>query len=99
MTELRDDIVTLLDEEGQEHSFMVLDIILVNEIEYAIMVPAEEGLTDTESEEQEAIIFRIDETDGEQALVVVEDDDEWDVVAAAWEKMVDEDDEEDEEEE
>ncbi|MDW7650707.1 MAG: DUF1292 domain-containing protein [Bacillota bacterium] len=97
MTELRDDIVTLLDEEGQEHAFMVLDIIMVNDSEYAIMVPAEEGLVNSESDEQEAIIFRIDETDGEQALVVVEDDAEWDAVAAAWEELVDSEEDEDEE--
>lgn len=94
MTEIRDDLVTLVDEEGQEHSFMVLDIILVNESEYAIMVPADEGLVDTEADEQEAVIFRIDDNDGEQMLTVVEDDAEWDAVAEAWEEMNDEEDDE-----
>lgn len=98
MTEIRDDVVTLVDEEGQEHSFMVLDIILVKENEYAIMVPAENGLVDNEADEQEAVIFRIDDNDGEQMLTVVEDDDEWDSVAEAWEEMngLEDDDEEEE---
>lgn len=96
MTELQNDVITLVDEEGKEHEFMVLDIILVNDNEYAIMVPADQGMVDTEADEQEAVIFRIDEKDGEQTLVVVEDDEEWDAVAAAWEEMADlEDDEED----
>ncbi|MCW3490409.1 DUF1292 domain-containing protein [Dethiobacter alkaliphilus] len=85
--ETRDDIVTLVDEDGQEHSFMVLDIIPVNENEYAILVPTEDGLINSESEEQEAVIFRIDEAEGEQTLTVVEDDDEWESVAQAWEEM------------
>jgi uncharacterized protein YrzB (UPF0473 family) len=89
MTELRDDVVTLVDEEGKEHSFMVLDIILVNESEYAIMVPADEEMMDAESDEQEAVIFRIDDNDGDQILTVVDDDDEWDAVAKAWEEESD----------
>lgn len=97
MTDLRDDVVTLVDEEGIEHEFMVLDIILVNESEYAIMVPANDSMVDDDSEEQEAVIFRIDDNDGEQMLTVVEDDVEWDAVAAAWEEMADDLDEEDEE--
>lgn len=94
MTELHNEVITLVDEEGKEHDFVVLDIIMVNDSEYAIMVPTEQGMADTESEEQEAVIFRIDETDGEQSLTVVEDDEEWDAVAAAWEEMADLEDEE-----
>ncbi|MCR3921857.1 MAG: DUF1292 domain-containing protein [Firmicutes bacterium] len=99
MTELHDEVVTLVDEEGKEHDFMVLDIIMVNESEYAIMIPTLATDEEVAEEEQEAIIFRIDETEGEQALTVVEDDAEWDAVAAAWEELADlGDDEEDDEE-
>ena len=103
MTEMHDDIVKLLDEEGQEHSFIVLNIIEVKENKYAIMIPVEDELN--ELDEQEAVIFRIDEQDGEQMLTVVEEGDEWEAVAEAWEEMscMEEDDEEedddDEEEE
>lgn len=86
MTEIQDDIITLVDEEGKEHDFMVLDIITVNESEYAIMVPTDQEI-DADADEQEAVIFRIDDNDGEQMLTVVEDDEEWDAVAAAWEDM------------
>lgn len=96
--EPREDIVTLVDEEGKEHSFMVLDIIPVKESEYAILVPTDNELIDNEAEEQDAVIFRIDENDGEQMLTVVEDDEEWDAVAEAWEELTDlEEDDEDEE--
>ncbi|MBS3885889.1 MAG: DUF1292 domain-containing protein [Dethiobacter sp.] len=98
MTEINDDIVKLLDEEGQEHSFVVLNIIEVKENKYAIMIPVEDELS--ELDEQEAIVFRIDENDGEQMLTVVEEGEEWEAVAEAWEEMsrIDEDDEEYDEE-
>ncbi|MBS3900835.1 MAG: DUF1292 domain-containing protein [Dethiobacter sp.] len=94
MTEINDDIVKLLDEEGQEHSFIVLNIIEVKESKYAIMIPVEDELS--ELDEQEAIVFRIDDNDGEQMLTVVEEGDEWEAVAEAWEKMsgIDEEDNE-----
>lgn len=92
MHELPDELVTLVDEEGHEHEFMLLDIIMVNDHEYAIMLPVsseEEDAAeeDAAEEEQEAIVFRIDDSDGEQSLTVVEDDEEWEAVAAAWEEM------------
>ncbi|HHU30185.1 MAG: DUF1292 domain-containing protein [Bacillota bacterium] len=89
MTQGNDGVVTLVDEEGVEHDFVLLDIIVVNKNEYAIMVPAEDAeLENGEAEEQEAVIFRIDENeDGEQTLVAIDDDEEWDSVAAAWEEQ------------
>ncbi|MFW0861607.1 MAG: DUF1292 domain-containing protein [Dethiobacter sp.] len=85
MTEINDDVVKLLDEEGQEHSFIVLTTIELNQNKYAIMIPVEDELS--ELDEQEAIVFRIDENDGEQMLTVVEEGDEWEAVAEAWEKL------------
>ncbi|HHX73562.1 MAG TPA: DUF1292 domain-containing protein [Firmicutes bacterium] len=91
MAELFDDVVTLVDEEGAEHDFIFLDIIMVNDNEYAIMIPSEAmaEANGADDGEQEAVIFRIDEDEnGEQSLVVVEDDAEWEAVAQAWEEQV-----------
>ncbi|MBS4007883.1 MAG: DUF1292 domain-containing protein [Clostridium sp.] len=95
MTEISEDIVKLLDEEGQEHSFLVLNIIEVKENKYAILIPLEDD--PDELDEQEAVVFRIDDNDGEQMLTVVEESEEWEAVAEAWEKMSEIDEEEDEE--
>ena len=84
----QDDVLTLLDEEGGEHNFEVIDILKVNKHEYAILLPmeAEEG-GDLDVEEGEAIIFRIvDEGDENQTLMAVEDEEEWKQVASAWEE-------------
>jgi len=90
VSEERDDVVVLVDEEGKEHRFSVVDIFSVKESDYAVLAPlgekGEEG--DDQEEFESAYIFRIDETGGEQTLVEVESEDEWEDVAAEWENRV-----------
>lgn len=96
--EERTDIVILVDEEGNEHDFALVDRFQVeineNDIfEYAILVPVlypddrENG--EAFDFEEEAYIFRIDEDAGEEILVEVEDEAEWNQVASIWEERVD----------
>lgn len=81
MTE-QDEIITLVDEEGAKHDFTVVDIINVDQSEYAILLPVEE-------ESDEAIILKFSQDeDGNELLVDIEDDDEWEKVADAWEEML-----------
>lgn len=93
--EERTDLVILVDEEGNEHDFALIDRFQVETGEYAILVP----VTHSESgdngqatglEEEEAFIFRIDkdEDDNEEFLVEVEDEIEWSTVAAVWEERL-----------
>ncbi|NLA27547.1 MAG: DUF1292 domain-containing protein [Firmicutes bacterium] len=85
----RDDIITLTDEEGNEHDFAVIDAFLVDENRYAILLPIfgdeEEGDLEVDFE-NDAYIFRveIDEESGEEILAEVEDEEEWRRVAEAW---------------
>ncbi|HBC91536.1 MAG TPA: DUF1292 domain-containing protein [Pelotomaculum sp.] len=81
MTE-QEEVITLVDEEGAEHDFTVVDIINVDESEYAILLPVEE-------ENDEAIILKFTHDDeGSELLVDIEDDEEWEKVADAWEEML-----------
>jgi uncharacterized protein YrzB (UPF0473 family) len=98
MTE-QNEMITLVDEEGQEHSFTLLDILNVNDKEYAILLPTDPGFIDSEADGQEAIIFRIVETEEEHTLLAVEDEAEWEAVAKAWEEMELSDDDYEEEDE
>ena len=50
----QDEVITLVDEEGAEHDFAVIDIIEVDDSEYAILLPVEE-------ENNEAIILKFDQ--------------------------------------
>jgi uncharacterized protein YrzB (UPF0473 family) len=86
-----ENVLTLTDDEGNEHAFTVIDIIEVNDTEYAILFPHEEADGDDE-EEKEAIILKITkDEEGNEVLVSIEDDDEWEEVADAWAHMAEED--------
>ncbi len=94
-----DEVITLVDEDGKEHQFALLDVIEVDENEYAILIPAGEG---DDEEVDEAVILRMEEdADGNEVLVDIEDESEFERVATAWEELLDEedaaDDEDDEE--
>lgn len=94
---LESENIILVDEDGEEHTFTMLDVIEVNGCEYAILQPVEEEESD-DDEEPEAVILKIDtDEDGEEILVDIEDDDEWERVADAWQEVIDEDEEEEEE--
>ena len=85
MTE-QEEVITLIDEEGTEHDFTVVDIINVDESEYAILLPVEE-------ENDEAIILKFtNDEEGNELLVDIEDDEEWEKVADAWEETLAEED-------
>ncbi len=85
-----DEVITLVDEDGKEHQFALLDVIEVDENEYAILIPAEDG--DAE-EADEAVILRMEEDEeGNEVLVDIDDEAEFERVATAWEELLDEED-------
>ncbi|HYH04518.1 MAG TPA: DUF1292 domain-containing protein [Bacillota bacterium] len=98
MSEEMNNIITLVDEEGQEHRFDLLNIVELDEARYAVMIP--EG-TDVENseEEEEAVIFRIEtDEEGEEVLVDIEDDEEFERVCDYLDQMMEEEEMEDKEE-
>jgi len=81
-----DEIVTLVDEEGEEHDFTLIEVIEVDSTEYAILLPTDEN---GEENSNEAIILKlIQDEEGNDLLVDIEDDDEWEKVAGAYEEMI-----------
>lgn len=93
--EYRDDsdVIVLTDDEGNDHEFELLEILEVNDREYAVLAPLDgEGPAEDEDVgEDEAIILRV-ETDenGERVFSDIEDDEEWEAVAEAWESSLEE---------
>lgn len=80
--EYENEAIVLVDEDGQEHSFHVIDVVMVGDQRYALLEP-----TEPEDDEEGAYLFRIDTEDGEDRLVVVEDDDEFDRVVQVLEEF------------
>ena len=72
--ELDDNIVVLNDEEGNEVQFEFLDLVVLDDEEYVVLLPVtEEG----EEEEGEVVILKLEDTDEdseEESYVGVEDE-------------------------
>ena len=80
MEDERDDIVVMVDEDGEEVEFDHIDTIEMNGNEYVILAPLEEEDADDQDEE-EVIILKVEHgEDGEDSFVTIEDEDELDEV-------------------
>lgn len=75
--------IVLIDEEDNEVSFEVIDVIEFEGLHYAILLPEEER------EDESALVFKIEE-DGEDVLREIEDDEEWERVVEYWNSLVEE---------
>lgn len=93
MTEQETNWITLVDEDGREHRFNLLNVLEVEGLKYAVMLPE----VPEEDEDEEAVIFRIDADEaGEEVLVDIEDDEEFAKVCEVLEDMYEEDEEDSE---
>lgn len=81
------DLITLIDEEDQEHQFEIEAILEVDENRYAILIPMDEKYSNS----NEAIIMKFgkDEETGDEVLFDIESDEEWNRVADAYDQIID----------
>lgn len=76
------DLVVLIDEEGAEHRFIIVEVVEVDEEKYAVLVPAED-------DDEGAVILRFAlDDEGNDILVGIEDEEEWEMVAKAVEEIL-----------
>lgn len=80
LDENNDENIVLYNEEGEAVEFEQIALIPLNGTDFVILHPVEDMADD------EALVFAIEEVDGEDALVLVEDDD---VVDAVFEEYYD----------
>ncbi len=76
-----EDVIQLLDEDGVEHEFTIVDVLEVDERRYAILQPLTSG-----EKSDTAVIFRMED----DTLVTIEDDAEFERVRQAFEATADE---------
>lgn len=78
MADEREDVVVLLDENGEEVEFEHLDTIEMNGNEYVVLLPMDQDTDENDDDEiDEVVILRIEHSeDGEDSFVTVDDDDE-----------------------
>ena len=83
--------IMLTDEEGQDHEFLHLDTLEVDEGTYFVLMPISVENEDSDEETDEAIILKLGhDEEGNEMLLDIEDDEEWEKVADAWESMEEE---------
>lgn len=76
MLDYEPDILTLEDEEGEEHTFEVIDASDFGEHRYLALVPYSANPAEALEEDTELLIMRVGEENGEEYLDLVEDEDE-----------------------
>lgn len=82
---LEESVVILIDEEGKEHEFQLVDMLELDGAQYAVLSPMEE-----DEESEDAIILKVAlDANGEEMLYDIEDDAEWEKVVAVWNESLD----------
>lgn len=77
-----ENIVVLVDEEGNELEHEIVFTFSLEEKEYAVLLPLDGS--------EEAVVYRMQETENDEFLFeFIEDDDEFDRVAEAYENLLD----------
>ena len=68
------DLIVLLDEDGEEHSFEIIDTLEYEDNTYYALYPLFEDPQDQVEADGEYYIFEVVEEDGEEQLAEVDDD-------------------------
>lgn len=88
--EFEADLISVLDDEGNEHQFEIIDTIEVEDKRYVALLPFVEPDEEITEEDDQAVIFEVIEEEGEEILTTIEDDDEFDRVASIFEDRLNE---------
>ncbi len=86
MADQKEDIIETFDEQGNKVSFELVDIVTVDDIEYALLLPI--GIEDNNDEE--LLVMRLKKEGEEFSFEAIEDDDELNKVAQYVEELEDE---------
>ncbi len=78
------DLISLLDDDGKEYNFEVIDAIESDEGRYLAMLPLFDDPKQMLEESGELVIVKVGEENGEEYYYEIEDDDEYDFVADAF---------------
>lgn len=75
------EIIKTVGEQGEEVNLKLLDIVTVNDVDYALLLPADVDVD--EQEDCEIILMRLKQDDSEYIFETIEDDDEFELVSQA----------------
>lgn len=88
--EYGNNIVSVLDDEGNEHQFEVLDAIETDEGRYVALLPIYSEAEAAIEDDGELVILEVVNDNGDDLLVPIEDDELFESVAGAFEERLSE---------
>ena len=86
MTNQNEQLIQTTDENGNKVTFELLDIVTVEDVEYALLLPADEK----DSDEGEILVMRLKKDGEEFSFEVIDDDAEFNKIAEYIEELEDE---------
>lgn len=88
--EYGNDIVSVLDDEGNEHQFELLDAIETDEGRYVALLPVYSEAEQAIEDDGELVILEVVNDEGDDLLVPIEDDKVFEDIAAIFEERLEE---------
>lgn len=82
------DIISVVDEDGVEHTFEELDRIETDDARYVALLPVYDEAEDILDDDGELIILKVNEEDGETYLEPIEDEDEFNEIGSIFEERL-----------
>ena len=79
------DLITLIDDEGVQHEFEILDAIETDDGRYCALLPYLGDDAENAAEESEYYILQVVDVDGEEELTEIEDEEMLDTLAEIFE--------------
>ncbi len=76
-------VIKTVGENGEEISLKLLDIVTVNDFDYALLLPVDEDIQDGSKEEAEVILMRLKQDASEYVFETIDDDEEFNLVSEA----------------
>ena len=83
-------LVSVLDEDGNEHQFEVLDAIETDEGRYVALLPIYSEAEAAIDDDGELVILEVVDDNGDDLLVPIEDDETFDEIAEIFEERLSE---------
>ena len=83
-------LVSVLDEEGNEHQFELLDAIETDEGRYVALLPIYSDAEEAIQDDGELVILEVVNEEGDDLLVPIEDDETFDEIAEIFEERLSE---------
>ena len=84
------DLLTLVDDEGVEHQFEVIDTLEIEDDRYIALIPVYDDAEDAVEDDGELILLKSEMEGEEEFLVAIEDEDEFNKVSEIFLDRLDE---------